>query len=365
MEVPAQQAELPELVGHVLAHVGHGAVAPHDDLVRVGHALEVRRLREGHDPAAPVLVLRIGGHEVHGARRLELLEAGGPETALQDVALVGQDGVADAQAVHGAQVAADHLLGHEGRHVGGLVVPRLHEVQRVQARRLPVLRFRVPRAHAGVEIPALLVEGPVSRILVFGEGDGEPDAIQVPVQDALEPHHHIGHLDARVVDVVLHLHRAAQEAQALDEGVAQDGVAQVPHVGGLVGVDVGVLDDDLARHGAGHEPAREQVAEGRPPVQVEVEVATGRPDLAHARQRDRGQLGGNGGGRAFQELRQGEAHGRRRVAQLGLGREHEGHLIGRPRHAELVPDRPRQLRLPLPHRRQHERSFVIPGAGSR
>ena len=63
----------------------------------------------------------------------------------------------------------------------------------------------------------------------------------------LETHHHVGHLHAGVVDVVLHFDVAAGGAQHADEGVAQDGVAQVPDVRGFVGIDVGVLDDDLFR----------------------------------------------------------------------------------------------------------------------
>ena len=55
----------------------------------------------------------------------------------------------------------------------------------------------------------------------------------------------IGHLDAGVIDVVLHFDLAAAVAEHADEGVAQDGVAQVADVGGFVGVDVGVFDDDF------------------------------------------------------------------------------------------------------------------------
>ena len=62
-----------------------------------------------------------------------------------------------------------------------------------------------------------------------------------------KPDHHVGHLHAGVVDVVLHFHAPARRAQHAHEGVAQDGVAQVADVRGLVGIDIGVLDNDLAR----------------------------------------------------------------------------------------------------------------------
>jgi hypothetical protein len=56
----------------------------------------------------------------------------------------------------------------------------------------------------------------------------------------------IGDLDAGVVDVVLDFDGAAIGAQHADEGIAEDGVAEVADVGGFIGVDVGVFDDDLA-----------------------------------------------------------------------------------------------------------------------
>ena len=72
----------------------------------------------------------------------------------------------------------------------------------------------------------------------------------------VEAHHHVGHLHAGVVDVVLHLDLAAARAQHAHEGVAQHGVAQVADVGRLVGVDVGVLDDDLLAGRRRAAPAR-------------------------------------------------------------------------------------------------------------
>ena len=63
--------------------------------------------------------------------------------------------------------------------------------------------------------------------------------------------HHVGHLHARVVDIVLHFHALAARAQHADEGIAQHGIAQVADVRRFVRVDVGVLDDDLPGRGGG------------------------------------------------------------------------------------------------------------------
>jgi hypothetical protein len=66
------------------------------------------------------------------------------------------------------------------------------------------------------------------------------------VLQRLEPDDDVGHLDAGVVDVVLHFHGHAAEAQHPDQRVAERRVAQMPDVRCLVRVDRGVLDDRFA-----------------------------------------------------------------------------------------------------------------------
>jgi len=56
----------------------------------------------------------------------------------------------------------------------------------------------------------------------------------------------IGDLDAGIVQVVLDLDFVAEVTQRADEDIAEESIAQVADVGGLVGIDVRVLDDDLA-----------------------------------------------------------------------------------------------------------------------
>ncbi len=53
-------------------------------------------------------------------------------------------------------------------------------------------------------------------------------------------------LHAGIVEVVLDFDGLALEAQAADQGVAQAGVAEMADMGGLIGIDVGVLDDDFS-----------------------------------------------------------------------------------------------------------------------
>jgi hypothetical protein len=60
-----------------------------------------------------------------------------------------------------------------------------------------------------------------------------------------ESHHYVGDLHAGVIDVVLDIDFPAGVTQQTDEGIAEDGVAQVADVGGLVGIDAGVLDQNF------------------------------------------------------------------------------------------------------------------------
>src|SRR5262245_55696011 len=81
-EIAVEPAQLPELIGDVLAGVGHRSIRSHDDLVLV------RRIAlHGQDPAARVLAL---GLEAQRPRFLEQLESAVPEVEAQDVALVGE-----------------------------------------------------------------------------------------------------------------------------------------------------------------------------------------------------------------------------------------------------------------------------------
>ena len=57
--------------------------------------------------------------------------------------------------------------------------------------------------------------------------------------------HDVGYLHAGIVDVVLNFDLVPQCAQHSHERVPENSIAEVSDVGGLVGVDVGVLDDDL------------------------------------------------------------------------------------------------------------------------
>ncbi len=66
-----------------------------------------------------------------------------------------------------------------------------------------------------------------------------------------KPNDDVGDLHAGVVDVVLNVHFPAGKSQQADKRVAEDGVAQMADVGSLVGIDAGMLDQNLPRWNCG------------------------------------------------------------------------------------------------------------------
>ena len=196
-------------------------------------SLALVRASIGQDPAAGVLAL---GLQADRARLLQQLERAVPEVQAQDVALVGEQVVADAEALHGGEVAVHDARGH---------------VRGQRAR----CRCRPPRSRAASRPAASCARdrrrrsrrparrGPSSSSRSLPGRGRATSASDLPLE-VQEAHHDVGDLHAGVVDVVLHPDLAAAAPQHAHEGVAERRVAQVADVGGLVGVDARVLDDD-------------------------------------------------------------------------------------------------------------------------
>ncbi len=155
-----QEAELPEVVGDVLADVGDGAVRADDDLgFFIGAGVGVAfRTCPAHDPAAAVLAF---GLLVEDAA-LDHEGAGGvPEVEREDLGFAGEEVVFDAEALHGFEMAAKDGGRDDVGDGGGVVAAELEGVESVEADLLAVGEFLggeagldVPLADAGVEVPA-------------------------------------------------------------------------------------------------------------------------------------------------------------------------------------------------------------------
>ena len=122
---------------------------------------------------------------------------------------------------------------------GQLPVAFLDGLQGLAAKRERLLVGLIELKDARVQVPAVVVE---TDRRVHDQPSHLFHAFPLHVNEA---NHHVRHLHARVVNVVLDFHVASPEAQQADKSVTQDGVAQMPDVRGFVGIDAGVLDEDL------------------------------------------------------------------------------------------------------------------------
>jgi hypothetical protein len=236
---------------------------------------------------------------------------------------VGQEVVADAEALHRREVAVHDAPGDGGGEPRRVVAALLDRVERLRLQGLPLRVGRVEVAHARVEVPAVIVEP---------AGDGV-DVGRGLVLEVQEPHDHVRDLHARVVDVVLHAHVASPVLQDAHERVAERRIPEVADVGGLVRVDARVLDDDVAgytgRGTAVPERAEELAGEGGA-VEEEVHVAPAR-DLGPAHRGRARELSGQAlrdlAGLAAQALGEVEGRGERDVPHLDARGVLEGHRV--------------------------------------
>ena len=185
----AEQSGLPELVGHVLADVDHGAVRSDDDLLaRFGIVLfafggrpDARRAESSmlHHPAAGVLAVVL---QVDRAGLLQHLERARPELQPQDVAFPRQQLVVDVEPRHRLQMRAHDGIGNERGEARRGIDAVFDVVQRRGANLQPLLVALVPLGDARVEIPAVVVEsrrrgdapGIVERRAVRAAGSRRP-----------------------------------------------------------------------------------------------------------------------------------------------------------------------------------------------
>ncbi len=151
LEVLVQQADFPQLIGDVLADIGHRAVGSDDDLV-----VFVTFGLEPHDPAAGVLAL------VSRRRSrffcLQLLERVIPEFEMKDVAFPRQQIVCDIDPRHRSQMATDDRHRDDFCHARRIVIAFFDFLQRLPAQSMfRIFRF-VKRSDPGINVPAVIVE---------------------------------------------------------------------------------------------------------------------------------------------------------------------------------------------------------------
>ncbi len=283
--------------------------------------LPLRGCGPGHHPAAFVLAL---GLEIENLLLFELREGKVPEVQAQYLALPGQKVIFDAEPLHRLQMAAQHGGRDQLGDFGQLVTALLDGVQRIQPRLQIGLVLLVPLRNTRIKIPAVVVDARFTR--KPARFDQLPDCGGgLLVLKLRQTHHHVSHLHASVVDVVLHVDLAAGGAQQANESIAEDGIAQMPDMRSLVRVDRRVLHQHLAgvrrRHRFFH--ATDDLARRLRAVDSGIDVA-GSGDLEATESLRRRQfsddLFGDLAGSLAQPLRQLKAERQSILAHLGLGR---------------------------------------------
>ncbi len=207
---------------------------------------------------------------------------------VQNFALARKKIVFDVEPVHGLEMAAQHRHRNQIGDGGSLRRRILNGVQGLQAHLQILLVLRVPLRNAGIQIPAVIVEArlPGQRL----------DLRARFLLDVREADHHVGHLHARVVDVVLNVDFPARKTQQPDKCVAENGVAQVSDVRSFVGIDARVLDQNLAGRNLGRRLLVGGEGSSHPsPVDPDVQIA-GRRNLHFGDAFDGTDLGPDGFG---------------------------------------------------------------------
>ena len=135
--------------------------------------------------------------------------------------------------------------------------------------------------------------------------------------------HHIGHLDARIVDVVLHFHALSRITQDARERIPQHGIPQMPDMRGFIRIDGCMLHDCLrgihSRRAFLVARGVHHLSEKFAAIQVRIQItAAGHFEARHARHRPNRSrnLLRNHPRRFLQSLRQFKAHGRRHLAHF-------------------------------------------------
>src|SRR5215469_10589028 len=162
---------------------------------------------------------------------------------VEDFALAGQEVIFDVEPVHGFEVAAEDGGGDEIGDGSGFVAPVLDSMQSFRAMPEVLSVLLVPLRNAGIEFPAIVIEARLSAEFL--------DLVPLFLFKMQETDDDIRDLHSGVVDVVLNVNFPLRKTKKTDKCVAENGVAEVSDVRGLVGIDAGVLDENLARGDVG------------------------------------------------------------------------------------------------------------------
>jgi len=111
-------------------------------------------------------------------------------------------------------------------------------------RPLAQLRFFVvvDFTNGDVDTRTVVIEGFARQHLI------PPRQLEQPFLEQCETDHHISHLHAGIVDIVIGLNMIALRAQHAYNCIANAGVTQVTHMRSFITIDIRVFNDDFGPH---------------------------------------------------------------------------------------------------------------------
>src|SRR5262250_844868 len=138
---------------------------------------------------------------------------------MEDLALSGQKVIENAKTLHGLQMSEQYCCRNYLPDLGRLVSTFFERVERLQSNLLVSRILFVPLRNTCIEIPAVIVErlGRPLALLNKSLNIRQRAAFQM-----LESNYNIGHLNAGIVDVILHIDVIVGRSQKANKSVAQN-----------------------------------------------------------------------------------------------------------------------------------------------
>ncbi len=197
---------------------------------------------ELHDPAALVRSL---GLEDYRAGFLEQLECCLPETPEEDIGLPVQEIVEHVEPGHGREVRINNARSYEFGELGNRAVLSFHTVKNLGPLREEFLVGLILDCHSRINIPTPVIERLGSVILRPYRAHILGDAVVNRRIHIEHRNNHVGNLHTGVIDVIAGFHVVVQLAECPHNRVAYNSVPEVADVHGLVGIHIGMLDEDF------------------------------------------------------------------------------------------------------------------------
>src|SRR5258708_18431260 len=160
---------------------------------------------------------------------------------MQYFAFAREKVILNVEALHGLQMTPQDCSGNHFCNLGGLITALLNVMQSLQTQLQVIFALFIPLRNTRVEVPAVIIKRLALNSLLT-----ECFNLALPfLLEIKEAHNNVPDLGTGVIDIVLHFDMCAGSTEQTNKRVAQDRVAQMSDMRRFVGIDAGVLDENL------------------------------------------------------------------------------------------------------------------------